>query len=103
METILRKFVESEDPDYEKILAILLQDNIYNVEDALFQWTCIDYAVRSRLLISNRKYLLKNILSDVNLNVLFEYYTNESVAYYSVVLNFCNLFTAIVRKRFFRC
>jgi ankyrin repeat protein len=91
------KFVESEDPDYEKILAILLQDNIYNVEDALFQWTCIDYAVRSNCLFPIEN-IFKKYTSDVNLNVLFEYYTNESVAYYSVVLNFCNLFTAIVRK-----
>jgi hypothetical protein len=30
--------------------------------------------------------------------LLLEYYTNKSVAYYSVVLNFCNLFVAIVRR-----
>jgi ankyrin repeat protein len=92
-----RNFVESEDPEYEKILTILLQDNVYNVEDTLFRWTCIDYASRSRCLFPIEK-ILKKYSKDVNLNVLLEYCADVSVTYYTVMLNFCNLFWTIVQR-----
>jgi ankyrin repeat protein/ABC-type transporter Mla MlaB component len=75
---------------------VFQNDNFFQ-KDNVFQWNCLDYAIRFRNLFAVEK-LLERFGNSIGLENLFESYNTATLAYYSSQMGYANLLSAAIEK-----
>jgi hypothetical protein len=90
------KDIEEVSTQYREIFKMLSHCDVFQI-DHVFQWTCLEFAIRLKNLFAVEKFL--EIFGDsINLERLFECYDIDTLAIYSSQMGYPNLLGSVIKK-----
>jgi ankyrin repeat protein len=98
---ILKEFyiindIEVVSTQYREIFKMLLHRDVFQ-NDNVFQWTCLEFAIRLKNLFAVEK-ILERFGDSINLERLFECYDIGTLAIYSSQMGYPNLLGSVIKK-----
>jgi ankyrin repeat protein len=88
--------IEGVSTQYREIFKMLLHCDVFQKDD-VFQWNCLDYAIRHHNLFAVEK-ILEKFVDSISLESLFDQYDTHTLAYYSSQMGYPNLLRATIKK-----
>jgi ankyrin repeat protein len=89
-------YIEGVSTQYREIFKMLSDCDVFE-KDNVFEWNCLDYAIRLHNLFAVEK-ILETYGVSISLESLFERYNTITLAYYSSQMSYPNLLLAAFRK-----
>jgi ankyrin repeat protein len=98
---ILKEFyiindIEEVSTQYREIFKMLSHCDVFHI-DHVFQWTCLEFAIRLKNLFAVEK-ILERFGDSINLERLFECYDIGTLAIYSSQMSYPNLLGSVIKK-----
>jgi ankyrin repeat protein len=98
---ILKEFyiindIEEVSTQYREIFKMLSHCDVFHI-DHVFQWTCLEFAIRLKNLFAVEKFL-ERFGDSINLERLFECYDIGTLAIYSSQMSYPNLLGSVIKK-----
>jgi ankyrin repeat protein len=90
------KDIEEVSTQYREIFKMLSQCDVFEI-DHVFQWTCLEFAIRLKNLFAVDK-ILERFGDSINLEILFECYDIGTLAIYSSQMGYPNLLGSAIKK-----
>ncbi|XP_068913159.1 uncharacterized protein [Tenebrio molitor] len=88
--------IEEVSTQYREIFKMLSQCDVFEI-DHVFQWTCLEFAIRLKNLFAVEKFL-ERFGDSINLERLFECYDIGTLAIYSSQMGYPNLLGSVIKK-----
>ncbi|XP_068913153.1 uncharacterized protein [Tenebrio molitor] len=88
--------IEEVSTQYREIFKMLLHCDVFQI-DHVFQWTCLEFAIRLKNLFAVEK-ILERFGDSINLERLFECYDIGTLAIYSSQMGYPNLLGSVIKK-----
>jgi ankyrin repeat protein len=90
------KDIEEVSTQYREIFKMLSHCDVFQI-DHVFQWTCLEFAIRLKNLFAVEK-ILERFGDSINLERLFECYDIGTLAIYSSQMGYPNLLASVIKK-----
>jgi ankyrin repeat protein len=88
--------IEEVSTQYREIFKMLSHCDVFQI-DHVFQWTCLEFAIRLKNLFAVEK-ILERFGDSINLERLFECYDIGTLAIYSSQMGYPNLLGSVIKK-----